>query len=84
MAYQRRPTPILILIFVVLTVLVVMKCEARSLDWKKNDGRLLLRELGNTNLELHNYLRDNVINPVRESPGGPDPHHHVSEPAKTP
>lgn len=82
MAYQR-PTPILFLIFVVFIILVGMKCEARSLEWKKIDGRLL-PELGNTNLEMQNYLRGNGINPVRVTPGGPNPLHHASEPTTTP
>ncbi|KAJ0113464.1 hypothetical protein Patl1_02402 [Pistacia atlantica] len=64
-------------------ILVVMKCEARSLKWKKIDSRLLLRELGYNNLQVRTYRWDGV-NPGRVSPGGPDSAHHVSEPPAAP
>lgn len=79
---SQRPTRVLV-IFVIFTILVATKCEARSLKEKKIDSGLLLRELGYNKLEVRSYRRDGA-NTGRVSPGGPDPAHHVSGPLAAP
>ncbi|KAF5731401.1 hypothetical protein HS088_TW18G00078 [Tripterygium wilfordii] len=72
---------VLVLLLISLVILS-MDTEARVLMKRNPDqGHHLLLELGYTKPKLEYYRRVSMdSNPLRVSPGGPDPEHHFPRP----